>query len=407
MPLAPCLSCQARGRSGGSRARTRRCVPRRGAQDVRALAITGPAGIGKTAIWQRGAPARRGARVVVLLARPSGGEVRLAFAALADLLGARRRRRRLHALPRPQRRALEVALLRAESATRALDSRAVAAGLLSLLRELAVVGAAPARGRRRAVARRGLRGCARVRGAAARQACPVGVLVSVRVGDGPTRELRASAPDERGGSELEIAGSASLRCTRCSSEQLGRAFPRPDARQDRGRERRKSLLRPRDRAASSTGRAFQPPGRRCRCRRKCESLARRGCERLPDRDARGAPRGGEPVPAATSRSSTRRLWRRRRRSGLVTVAATGRPTSAIRSSRRPSTSRRRRRRRRRVHRALAERVADPEEHARHLALAATGPDEQTAQALDRAAELVAGRGAVGDRRRAEGPRRCG
>ena len=32
-------------------------------------------------------------------------------------------------------------------------------------------------------------------------------------------------------------------------------------------------------------------------------------------------------------------------------------------------------RRRRVHRTLAERVADPEEHARHLALAATGPDE--------------------------------
>src|SRR4029077_20265526 len=51
-------------------------------------------------------------------------------------------------------------------------------------------------------------------------------------------------------------------------------------------------------------------------------------------------------------------------------------------------------RRQRVHRALAERVFDPEERARHLALAATGPNEETARALDRAAELVGGRGAV-------------
>src|SRR4029077_13999489 len=51
-------------------------------------------------------------------------------------------------------------------------------------------------------------------------------------------------------------------------------------------------------------------------------------------------------------------------------------------------------RRQRVHRALAEQVDDPEERARHLALAATNPDEETAQALDRAAELVGGRGAV-------------
>ena len=50
--------------------------------------------------------------------------------------------------------------------------------------------------------------------------------------------------------------------------------------------------------------------------------------------------------------------------------------------------------RQRTHRALADQVTDPEESARHLALAATGPDEETAGALEHAAELVAGRGAV-------------
>ena len=51
-------------------------------------------------------------------------------------------------------------------------------------------------------------------------------------------------------------------------------------------------------------------------------------------------------------------------------------------------------RRRATHRRLAAVVADPEERARHLALAAASPSERVAAALDRAVEHAARRGAT-------------
>jgi DNA-binding CsgD family transcriptional regulator len=50
--------------------------------------------------------------------------------------------------------------------------------------------------------------------------------------------------------------------------------------------------------------------------------------------------------------------------------------------------------RRRVHRDLAERLGEPEDRARHLALAASGPDEEVATALEEAAQTAARRGAT-------------
>ncbi len=50
--------------------------------------------------------------------------------------------------------------------------------------------------------------------------------------------------------------------------------------------------------------------------------------------------------------------------------------------------------RRRLHRDVAERATSPEERARHLALAADGPDEATAAALDKAAAAAAAHGAA-------------
>jgi hypothetical protein len=50
-------------------------------------------------------------------------------------------------------------------------------------------------------------------------------------------------------------------------------------------------------------------------------------------------------------------------------------------------------RRRALHRAAADVIADEEESARHLALAAAGPDDEVASALDRAAARAHGRGA--------------
>ena len=51
-------------------------------------------------------------------------------------------------------------------------------------------------------------------------------------------------------------------------------------------------------------------------------------------------------------------------------------------------------RRRRLHRRLAELDVDPEERARHLALAASGPDEEIAAALETAATQARARGAA-------------
>jgi hypothetical protein len=103
---------------------------------VHSLLFTGAPGIGKTALWEAGLglACRRGFRV--LSARPTEAEARHSFAGLFDLLesvGAGT----LSELPDPQRRALEVALLRSDPADTAPDPFAIAAGLLGVLRHLA------------------------------------------------------------------------------------------------------------------------------------------------------------------------------------------------------------------------------------------------------------------------------
>ena len=78
-----------------------------------ALAITGDTGIGKTVVWKHVAQAvGRSSRV--LSCQPTPAERPLAFSALNDLFGDVAREV-LAALPDPQRRAVEVALLRNES----------------------------------------------------------------------------------------------------------------------------------------------------------------------------------------------------------------------------------------------------------------------------------------------------
>jgi DNA-binding NarL/FixJ family response regulator len=101
---------------------------------ARGLIISGEPGIGKTAIWRELLHHARAGGFDVLRAMPSGAEVQLTFAALGDLvddLGPAA----LARLAPPQRRALEVALLRAEGTV--ADERAVSVALLELLRNAA------------------------------------------------------------------------------------------------------------------------------------------------------------------------------------------------------------------------------------------------------------------------------
>lgn len=103
---------------------------------ARAIVLEGQPGIGKTTLWRWGLDEaeRRGYRVLACSAAIS--ETQLSFTALRDLL-ERAFDEVADRLPPPQRRALEVALLRAEPEGSAQGPAAVAAAFHTALRELA------------------------------------------------------------------------------------------------------------------------------------------------------------------------------------------------------------------------------------------------------------------------------
>jgi DNA-binding CsgD family transcriptional regulator len=100
-----------------------------------ALLIVGAAGIGKTTLWEHAVWSAETHGCRVLATRCSEAEAALSFAGLNDLLDGVEHDQ-LGALPSPQRRALEVALARAEPGAAPPEPLAIAAGLLGLLRAL-------------------------------------------------------------------------------------------------------------------------------------------------------------------------------------------------------------------------------------------------------------------------------
>ncbi|HEY7043527.1 MAG TPA: AAA family ATPase, partial [Nocardioidaceae bacterium] len=101
-----------------------------------ALVLEGEAGIGKTTLFDAttGAATARGYRV--LAARAAQPEARLSFAAFTDLLDSVAPEV-LPNLPDPQRRAVEIALLRLDPGGRPPDQRTVCAGFVSAIATLA------------------------------------------------------------------------------------------------------------------------------------------------------------------------------------------------------------------------------------------------------------------------------
>jgi DNA-binding CsgD family transcriptional regulator len=107
-----------------------------GNRSLNGLVLAGGPGIGKTTLWEAGIEAARACGSCVCSTRSSGAEMQLAFAGLIDLfdgidLGA------LDGLPVPQRRALNAALLRADPVKVPPDPTAIALGLLNALRAMA------------------------------------------------------------------------------------------------------------------------------------------------------------------------------------------------------------------------------------------------------------------------------
>ncbi|HET6866564.1 MAG TPA: AAA family ATPase [Solirubrobacteraceae bacterium] len=110
--------------------------PPLGERNVRAVVLVGEPGIGKTTLWDEGVAAARSRGVQVLIARPSESEARLPFAGLIDLcqqLGSEE----LRAVPSPQRRALEAAILRVDPIDGHGHPGAVEYGFVTALRTLA------------------------------------------------------------------------------------------------------------------------------------------------------------------------------------------------------------------------------------------------------------------------------
>ena len=101
-----------------------------------ALLLEGEAGIGKTTVFREALRRAEASCLKVLACRPGESEATLSFAALGDLLRGVPSEP-WQALPAPQRRALEVALLQIDPGERPADRRAVAAGVRSLVARLA------------------------------------------------------------------------------------------------------------------------------------------------------------------------------------------------------------------------------------------------------------------------------
>ncbi len=100
-----------------------------------ALLLEGEVGAGKTTVWRSAVDAAATRGYTVLACHPAESEASLAFAALGDLFQNVLGRSR-HVLPEPQHRALEVAALVAEPGDVPPDQRSVSVATLGLIRAL-------------------------------------------------------------------------------------------------------------------------------------------------------------------------------------------------------------------------------------------------------------------------------
>ena len=363
-----------------------------------ALILGGEAGIGKSTLWLEALSQAKARSYRVLSCRPNESEAKLSFAALGDLLEGVVEES-LEGLPPPQRSALEVALLRADATGIPPDQRAISTAfhgaLLALASESPLVVAiddtpwldAPS---------------ARVLEFALRRLndAPIGLVMTVRSqeSDPLPLGLERALPDDR--IQRVMVGPITLQATRnMLSSELSARFPRP------------LLLRIHEASAGNPFLALEL-GR---------AILRRGIEQEPEANL--------PVPPNLADLVTDRLSELSDpvRQVLLVISAASQPTVSlvagaiggptaeddiedafkagvieesggrIRSahpllatvaySESPAEARRD------IHRRLAAVVVDQEERARHLALAAEGPDEGVAAELEDAARRAAGRGA--------------
>ncbi len=351
-----------------------------------ALAIVGEPGIGKTTLWQVAVEQARARGARVLIARPTESEARLPFAGLADLL-ADVGEEFVAQLPDPQRVGLDAALLRAAS-EQPPQRRVVGAGFLTLL--LALAGESEV-----------VCGIDDLQWLDASSAAVVEFALR-RLGEEPVRGLfsvrateLARAPIPALERDLQIEhlelGPLSVAALhRVLTQELGRTFPRP------------TLVRIAQAAGGNPLYAIEI----------ARELGRHGDHNLSDRipvpqslDALVRARV-RALPTETREALLRAATLARpdtatidpvdlapaEEAGVVRVEVDGRIefvhplfASAVYAAA-PAA------RVRDAHRAVADRARDPEERARHLALAAPGPDAGVVRELQEAARHARMRG---------------
>jgi DNA-binding CsgD family transcriptional regulator len=355
------------------------------------LVIVGEAGIGKSTLWSEATRRARALGYLVLMSRPVPSESGLPHVALADLL-RRVPEEDLRALPAPQRRALEVALLRAEPGDGDLDPRAVGMGLTGMLGRLAEGGPMvlaiddaqwldPASARALAFALRRL------------ESRPVGVVAAIRAADaGGHGGGFDSVESSLTGTRLGVGPLSLAVIHQMFKRELGRSFPRPLLvnihRTAAGNPfYALEIAREIDRVGSpAPGRPLPVPG-------DGRDLAMLRLGRLP-RVTRDVLAQVAATPGAAAQHVDLDALAPAERAGIAVVRPDGRIEfthplfgSALYSSL-PETDRKR------LHRRLAGEATDPVERARQLALAASGPDETTAAELASAAVRASARGAA-------------
>jgi DNA-binding CsgD family transcriptional regulator len=356
---------------------------------LRLLMIEGEPGIGKTTVWREAIAQAGGHGYRVLSCRAAQAEMRLSFAGLGDLL-APVEPDAFAVLPGPQRRGLEVALLRVEAGGDAPDPRAIGTGVVSLVSALAAAGPV-------LVAVDDVqwldRRTARALEFALRRLedAPVAVVATLRVGGRGATVGLLSAVDAARVCRVRLGPLGLGGLYELLSDRLGRALTRPllgaIERVSRGNpfyalEIARALDPERPPAS---GEALPVPDEmRELVARRLRRLPRRTQDELLKAGALAEPTVSLVDPAALGPAEE---------AGVVSVRSDGRVEFShplFASTMYAGVSRERRQR---LHRELGAVVSDIEERARHVALAADGPDARLAETLERAAERAYARGA--------------
>jgi DNA-binding CsgD family transcriptional regulator len=364
-----------------------------------ALLMRGEPGIGKTTIWHAALARAADASFTVVSCRPSSAETDLPYSGLGDLF-ARVDDNVMTALPAPQRRALDVALLRVETGTNPLEQRAVSAAALHVLVELArsapvllaiddlqwldrpSVNVLRFVLRRIAPARAGVLVASRFNGSdddrlALGEAFPPERVDRLTVGP-----LDIAALDHVLRSRLRTAflGPTLRRVHQTSGGnplfaiELARSLLDPDAIAVRGQPFPVPTSLPELLAARLA--RISPPTRRVLL--AASALARPTVELVLQATASD---GG--TPASLDQAVDAEVITVHRGA----VHFTHPLLSSVVYAEAAADERRR------LHRRLAAVVADPEEHARHLGLSAAAPSRHIAATLEHAARRAASRGA--------------